>query len=55
MRPTSVCHERKRELAMLYQRWESASRSRLAGADFKPPSAAMFKRRGREQLWKRHH
>ena len=27
---------------MLYQRWEVASRSRLAGAGFKPPGAAAF-------------
>jgi len=27
---------------MLYQRWEAASRSRLAGAGFKPPGAAAF-------------
>ena len=40
--------------AMLFQRWELASRNRLAGAGFKPPSAAAFKRRGRERLWKRH-
>ena len=30
------------------------SRSRLAGADLKPPSAAANKRRGSERLWKRH-
>jgi len=45
-----VCHERERKLAVLYQRWEQASRSRLAGAGFKPPRAAAFKRRGSEQL-----
>jgi hypothetical protein len=27
---------------MLYQRWELASRSRLAGVGFKPPGAAAF-------------
>ena len=48
-----VCHERERKLAVLYQRWEKASRSRLAGVGFKPPSAAAFKRRGSEQLGKR--
>lgn len=32
-----VCHEHERELVMLYQRWEMASRSRLAGAGFKLP------------------
>jgi hypothetical protein len=50
-----VRHERKHELAVLYQGWQSACRIRLAGADFKPPSAATFKRPGRERLWKRHH
>jgi len=35
-----VCHEQKRELLMLYRRWEGASRSRLAGVGFKPPGAA---------------
>ena len=44
-----MCHERKRKLAVLYQRWEWASRSRFAGTDFKPPSAAAFKRRGGER------
>ncbi len=39
---------------MLYQRWELASRSRLAGAGFKPPGAAASKRRGGERLWKSH-
>ena len=39
---------------MLCQRWEVASRSRLAGVGFKPPGAAAFKRRGGERLWKRH-
>lgn len=34
---------------MLYQRWEKASRIRLAGADFKPPGAAAFKRCGGER------
>jgi len=48
-----VCHEHERELVMLYQRWEKASRSRLAGVGFKPPSAAAFKRRGSERLGKR--
>ncbi len=48
-----VCHERRRKPAMLYRRWESASRNRLAGAGSKPPSAAAFKRRCRERLWKR--
>ena len=48
-----VCHERRCEPAMLYQRWESASRNRLAGADIKPPSAAASKRCGRERLGKR--
>jgi len=38
---------------VLYQRWEQASRSRLAGAGFKLPSAAAFKRRGGERLRKR--
>jgi len=37
-----VCHEHERELVVLYQRWETASRSRLAGAGFKPPGAAAF-------------
>ena len=27
---------------MLYQRWETASRSRLAGVGFKPPGAAAY-------------
>jgi len=49
----AVCHEHERELVMLYQRWGTASRSRLAGAGFKPPGAAAFKRRGGERLWKR--
>jgi hypothetical protein len=49
----SVCHERRCEPAVLYQRWESASRNRLAGADIKPPSAAASKRCGRERLGKR--
>ena len=44
-----VCHERRREPAMLYQRWELASRSLLAGAGFKPPGAAASKRRGGER------
>ena len=35
-----MCHEHERKLVMLYQRWELASRSRLAGAGFKLPSAA---------------
>jgi hypothetical protein len=48
-----VCHEHERELVVLYQRWEQASRSRLAGAGFKLPSAAAFKRRGGERLRKR--
>jgi len=39
---------------MLYLRWEKASRIRLAGADFKPPGAAAFKRRGGERPRKRH-
>ena len=39
---------------MLYQRWEKASRSRLAGAGFKPPGAAAFKRRGGERPGKSH-
>src|SRR5439155_746654 len=38
-----------RKLVMLYQRWETASRSRLTGAGFKPPGAAAFKRRGGER------
>jgi len=42
------------KLAMLYRRWEKASRSRLSGADSKPPGAAAFKRRGGERPWKRH-
>ncbi len=50
---TGVCHEHKCELVVLYQRWETASRSRLAGAGFKLPSAAAFKRRGSERLRKR--
>ena len=54
-RVTAVCHEHKRELVVLYQRWELASRSRLAGAGFKLPSAAAFKRRGSERLRKRRH
>jgi hypothetical protein len=37
----------------LYGRWELASRSLPAGAGFKPPSAAAFKRRGGERLGKR--
>jgi hypothetical protein len=41
-----VCHEHGRKPVMLYQRWEQASRSRPAGAGFKPPGAAAFKRRG---------
>jgi hypothetical protein len=49
-----VCHEHKRELVVLYRRWEQASRSRLAGVGFKPPGAAAFKRRGGERPWKRH-
>ena len=36
-----------------YRRWELASRSRLAGAGFKPPGAAALKRRGGERPWKR--
>ena len=48
-----VCHEHEHELVMLYRRWELASRSRLAGAGFKPPGAAAFKRRGGERPWKR--
>ena len=52
-RISGVCHEHERELVMLYQRWETASRSRLAGAGFKLPSAAAFKRRGSERLRKR--
>jgi hypothetical protein len=52
-RVTGVCHEHERELVVLYQRWEQASRSRLAGAGFKLPSAAAFKRRGGERLRKR--
>ncbi len=51
---SGVCHERKRKLAMLYLRWEKASRNLLAGADFKPPGAAAFKRRGSERPRKRH-
>jgi len=39
-----VCHEHKRELMVLYQRWETASRSRLTGAGFKPPGAAAFRK-----------
>ena len=27
---------------MLYRRWETASRSRVAGVGFKPPGAAAF-------------
>src|SRR5438876_7336302 len=49
-----VCHEHERKLVMLYQRWETASRSRLTGAGFKPPCAAAFKRRGGERPRKRH-
>ena len=48
-----VCHEHEHELVMLYRRWELASRSRLAGAGFKPPGAAALKRRGGERPWKR--
>lgn len=44
-----VCHEHERKLVMLYRRWETASRSRLAGAGFKPSGAAAFKRRGSER------
>src|ERR1700730_4435361 len=44
-----VCHEHERELVMLYRRWKLASRSRPAGAGFKPPGAAAFKRRGGER------
>jgi hypothetical protein len=44
-----VCHEHERKLVRLYRRWEQASRSRLAGAGFKPPGAAAFKRRGGER------
>src|SRR5487761_1822973 len=51
---SGVCHEHERELVMLYRRWEKASRSRLAGAGFKPPGAAAFKRRGGERPRKRH-
>src|ERR1035437_2686362 len=50
----NVCHEHERELVMLYQRWEMAFRSRLAGAGFKPPGAAAFKRRGSERPGKRY-
>jgi hypothetical protein len=32
-----VCHEHECKLVMLYQRWEMAFRSRLAGAGFKLP------------------
>ena len=39
---------------VLYRRWEQTSRSRLAGAGFKPPGAAAFKRRGGERPWKSH-
>lgn len=39
---------------MLYRRWEKASRSRPAGAGFKPPGAAAFKRRGSKRPWKSH-
>jgi hypothetical protein len=49
-----VCHEHERKLVMLYRRWETASRSRLAGAGFKPPGAAAFRRRGGERPRKRH-
>jgi hypothetical protein len=49
-----VCHEHERKLVMLYRRWETASRSRLTGAGFKPPGAAAFKRRGGERPRKRH-
>ncbi len=41
-----MCHERKRKLAVQYQRWELASRGRLAGVGLKPPSAAASKIRG---------
>src|SRR5215469_12736930 len=41
------------KLAMLYRRWEWASRSRLSGVGFKPPGAAALKRRGGERPWKR--
>ena len=50
-----MCHEHERKLVMLYRRWETASRSRLAGAGFKPPGAAVVKRRGGERLGKRRH
>jgi transposase len=49
-----VCHEHEHELVMLYRRWELASRSRPAGAGFKPPGAAAHKRRGSERLRKSH-
>ena len=49
-----VYHEHERELVMLYRRWELASRSRPAGAGFKPPGAAAFKRRGGERPRKSH-
>ncbi len=49
-----VCHEHEPELVMLYRRWELASRSRPAGAGFKPPGAAAFKRRGGERPRKSH-
>ena len=39
---------------VLYRRWEQTSRSRLAGAGFKPPGAAAFKRRGGERPGKSH-
>src|SRR6266581_4774257 len=42
---TTVCKFRH----LLEQRWETASRSRLTGAGFKPPGAAAFKRRGGER------
>src|SRR5665811_2486973 len=51
---SGVCHEHERKLVMLYRRWETASRSRLTGAGFKPPGAAAFKRRGGERPWKSH-
>src|SRR6267378_3500251 len=51
---SGVCHEHERKLVTLYRRWETASRSRLTGAGFKPPGAAAFNRRGGERPRKRH-
>jgi hypothetical protein len=41
--PSGVCQQRERKLSWLRQRGQTTSRSRLAGAGFKVPSAAAFK------------